>query len=379
MLVRADVNNSSRPAAAIEPVTPAVSATDARQALYQRLLQIGIGKQVMSEVLSQLDNGHFLVRIDGTPARTAMPDGTRVGDKQPLVLVAREPRPTFLLASSPGSAPTSLSNTGRLIDHILQAAQQGGTAPATQAKIPLLPHAAAMDASRLADALHESVEFSGVFYESHVQQWASGTRALAELYREPQSSLPPLLTQQELATGPNSTSTGLPPMQQPTEHLPGLQAAVQGQLHAQANTDVDIIMTAQASALPAMEPEAAKLINIQLNVFEQQRIQWRGELWPGQKIQWDIEQDRKGEAGQDSKNKASAEPSWTSTVKFHLPALGDIAATIHLTGDRIRVDIDASDSATVDALRAKSAMLADALAAAGSTLEALLIRTDDQS
>lgn len=379
MLVRADVNNSSRPAAAIEPVTPAFSATDARQALYQRLLQIDIGKQVMSEVLSQLDDGHFLVRIDGTPARMAMPDGTRVGDKQPLVLVAREPRPTFLLASFSGSAPTSLSNTGRLIDHILQAAQQGGTAPAIQAKSPLLPHAAAMDASRLADTLHESLEFSGVFYESHVQQWASGTRSLAELHREPQSGLPPLLAQQEVASDPSSRPTGLPPMQQPAERLPGLPAAGQEQLHAQANTDVDIIITGQGSTLPVMEPEAAKLIGIQLNVLEQQRTQWQGELWPGQKIQWDIEQDRKGEAGQDSKNKVSTEPSWTSTVKFYLPALGDIAATIHLTGDRVRVDIDANDSATVDALRAKSAMLADALAAAGSTLESLLIRTDGQS
>ena len=187
MLPRADLN-LPRPPATLEATTPVASATDPRQEVFRRLHQIAIGRELQVTVDSLLDDGTALVKLADTTARMSLPAGTKVGDTLSMVFVAREPRPTFLLNQQAGSAPASLSSGARLLDQLLQSAQQQGASSAVTSTNPLLP-SPIVDPQRLAAAMRDSLATSGLFYESHLHEWISGSRTLEDIVREPQSKM----------------------------------------------------------------------------------------------------------------------------------------------------------------------------------------------
>lgn len=379
MLPRADLN-TSRPLASIEAPTPVASSTDARQEVFHRLAQITIGRQLQAEVMSIFDDGTFLVRVADTAARMMLPAGTRVGDTLSMVMVAQQPRPTFLLTEE-GSAPSSLSAAARLIDQLVQAADQEGAPAALAGKAPLLPSAAAMDPKLVATALNENVEFSGLFYESHVQEWLSGARPQADLQREPQARFPTAPGGPDTAAAhaqPDlaKLATSLHEVGESENALMNLIRSIHQQSAKLLTVDADVIAHAQAAA-PALSPEAARIVNLQLHTLEQQQLRWQGELWPGQRMDWEIREDKDGADGADGKE--AQQSSWTSVVRFQLPALGEVTATLRLTGDRVGVSIGTASEDSAAALRARNHLLADALEAAGSPLESFQVKRDETS
>ncbi len=379
MLPRADLN-LNRPPASLEASTPAVSATDARLEVFRRLTQIAIGRELQATVDSMLDDGTYLVKVADTAARMSLPVGTKVGDSLSMVFVAKEPRPTFLLTQQQGSAPASLSTAARLIDHLLQTAEQDGMPVAVLPKAPLLPSTAVADPQRVAAALQNSVASSGLFYESHLHDWISGSRPLTDLAHEPQARL--ARTQTGAEPQPNTASLDLTRLAASMRELGDganklLSLIREAQLHSgnTLSTDADIIARAQ-STLPTVDPEAARLINLQLNALEHQQIRWQGELWPGQKMEWEISEDKPDGSSQDAREQPSA---WSSTVRFELPHLGGVSASIRLIGDRVQVQVSTASDATASTLREHGGMLADALEAAGSPLDSLLVKRDESA
>jgi hypothetical protein len=369
MLPRADLN-STRPLASVEAPAPVASSTDARQEVYHQLTQIAIGRQLQADVLSMFDDGTFLVKVADTTARMALPVGTRVGDSLAMTFVAKEPRPTFLLTPQEGSATSSLSPAARLIDHLLQTADREGAPTVVEAKTPLLPSPAAMDAKQVAAALHDSVKFSGLFYESHLQEWAGGGgRGMNDLQREPQAKIAAAMQE----PGGNELARLSASMRDLGDGVHALMDLIRDaqQPGKLMTIDADVITRSQA-ALPQLDPESARLINLQLQTLEQQQVRWQGELWPGRPLEWDVSEDRQNDNGKD------AQPSsWTSVMRFHLPALGEISATLRLSGDRVQVQVNTPSEDVAVSLRTHTAGLADALAAAGSTLDSLLVKNDE--
>ena len=355
--------------AATAPVYP---VGDLRQQGFQRALAGQLGRTLQADVLARLDDGSFVVKVADQAARIPLPPATQVGARVPLTLVALQPRPTFqvgaggdapvfaeaglppapggavegaplayvegraaaalarnaaLLASARGmagvpfgaadGASASISARGRAIGDVLAAAQQAATpASAAVGRTPLLP-APTADASRLAGALQAGLEHSGLFYESHVAEWAGGGRTLAQLAEEPQ---------------------------------------------------------AQGRMGPALDPATAQFINLQLGAQEQGRVAWQGQLWPGQEVRWEVERqpddDERGAGGGGDGDAPSGR--WESRLRLRLGALGDVSARIVLAGDRVhvRLDADADALARLDAARAR---LAAALDAAGTPLASLAI------
>ena len=288
MLPRADLNSprpladqgTPRPPASTAPVTSSASATDSRQEVYRRLTQIAIGREVQATVESAIDDGSYLVKIADTAARMALPAGTRVGDTLRMVFLAREPRPTFLLNQQGGSAPATLSTTGRLIAQLLESAQQQGSTTAVTARTPLL-NAPGLDPQRIAAAMQQGLSNSGLFYESHLQEWVSGSRTLADLSREPQAQLAdPDGQAAETASQKASLldSTNRQALEVRDSHL---------YTGNPARTDADLVTSGQ-SPLPMIDPEAARIVHSQLNTLEQHQVRWQGELWPGQQMEWEV-------------------------------------------------------------------------------------------
>jgi hypothetical protein len=230
-------------------------------------------------------------------------------------LLARAQLPAALGADS--GAGASLSKAGKALGDVIAAALASDT-PQTAAigRTPLLG-APGADAGQIAAALQRGMEKSGLFYESHVAEWAQGTRTQAELAAEPQ---------------------------------------------------------ARGMAPPA-DPATAQLINLQLNAHEQARVAWQGQLWPGQDMRWEI--GREAAEGGSGDGAASGggdgeHASWQSSLLLRFGQLGEVAAKVVLSGGQLHIRLDAPASAR-GLLEAGRARLADALDAVGAPLNTLAI------
>ncbi|MGX9717369.1 flagellar hook-length control protein FliK [Janthinobacterium lividum] len=369
------------------PLTPvkatraADAVADPRQAEFQRSLQGLIGKSMQGQVLARMGDGSFLVRVAGTPARMQLPAGAQPGTEIPLILIGINPRPSFqignnrdqpasalltyadadaepdaaetrgpqagaaqagtrasstaatLLSRAPltpanllpalaGDTPApELSTTARAISSVLSQAESVPGAPLSLVgKTPLMATPGAAPA-QVAQNLRDAVGSSGLFYESHVAEWAEGKRPLASLLLEPQ-----------------------------------MQKAAQGDM---ARTGTDLA--------------SAQLINLQLHTHEQARVQWQGEAWPGQKMQWDISKDAPEGQQHDSRDGDEEATAWRSNVRFQFPLLGDLAAHVVLQGGRVAIQLQAGSEGSADTLRQHAARLEASLDAAGWPLSSLTI------
>jgi len=366
-----------RQVAPLEPVRPVAPVGDARQEALDRTMSSLIGRTVPVAVLAKMTDGTFLVRVAGNAARMALPEGAQPGTEVPLKVIAGEPRPAFQLTGAllprtpltyspgaaaplPGSAemaelPTAdlarvavkgaapgaasltpaaaapgdpktapqLSPTGRALGDVLGAALK--LPQPTEARIATAPIAAAptADTQKIADGLQHAIDKSGMFYESHLAEWAGGERPLAELKGEPQ-----------MATGRQA-----------------MEAVRQG--------------------VPA-DPATAQLISQQLATQEQGRVSWQGQLWPGQAMQWDITRDGPEGGGGHGGDREAAAP-WRSQLTLRFAALGELGANIVLSGGQVHIRLQAGSDASGDLLRTHAARLQEALAAAGTPAATLAI------
>ncbi|MCS0632688.1 flagellar hook-length control protein FliK [Telluria mixta] len=350
---------------------PALPVGDPRQQAFARALANLVGQSMPADVLTKLPDGSFVVRINDMAARMPLPQGTQVGTQVPLTLVTVAPRPTFQvqtgqgapafaeagpplpegaspqestlaylegkdaaaltrtaallagargLAQLPGGAAdganASISTAGKMLGDVIAAAQKAETqASAAVGRTPLLGGPSG-DAGAIAQALKDGLGKSGLFYESHVAEWAAGARPRADLAAEPQAR-------------------GMPP---PTD------------------------------------PNTAQFINLQLNAHEQGRVAWQGQLWPGRDMQWDVERDASSRQDGEDENGGT----WQSSLRLRFGALGEVGARVVLSGGQLHIRLDARDESVKGLLDAHRARLADALDAAGTPLSTLTIHDDGQ-
>jgi hypothetical protein len=237
--------------------------------------------------------------------------GTRQADTVQAALLKNTATVALTPGEAGGPAPV-LSATGRVLSSVLSAAQNApGAALALGGTQPLISQAAP-DPAQLAAKLQQTISQSGLFYESHLAEWAEGTRSMTELLHEPQ--------------------------------------------------------TTRAPTLPT-EPATAQFINLQLASQEQSRVAWQGQLSPGHELDWHIEKDASQQRGGDDPDT----PVWRSGMKFRLPLLGEIAATVIMVGDKCQIEIQTGSDDVGIRLRAHAAKLTGAMEAAGTPLTALSI------
>lgn len=227
-----------------------------------------------------------------------------------------------------GTSQPELSTAARILGSLL-------SQPAAASALPLLGKAAlfsqgAPEPAQLAQTLQNTIEESGLFYESHVAAWSRGERTLEQLQREPQMQ--------------------------------------QARLPSTASSD--------ATAVP--DRNAAQQINQQLLTHEQGRVQWQGEAWPGQPMQWEIRRQNEREArGRSSGGAADATPVWRSNLRLRFAELGELNASITLVGQQIHLQLQTDDAASGATLRAQAGVLEQAMAAAGIPLSSCQINDGD--
>jgi len=331
----------ARPVAALE------RTGDPRLELFQRTLSTMLGSQLQAAVLSRLQDGSFMVRVAEMPVRMMLPPGTQPGTQLTMTVLAASPQPTFglgeatlhgtllplsagatALAASVSAASSRLLQAGgqaqgadlspaaRLLGQVLKSAAGAPPLATLNPATPLVPQGAP-DPAQLAAQLRQAVAKSGLFYESHLAEWAEGKRPLAELMAEPQAHKAP----------------GTPP------------------------TDAGL----------------SQLVNQQLATHESGQLTWQGQLAPGQQMRWEIGREHRGREHDGAPADRDTEhPGWHSGLRLRFPLLGEVEASLSLRGSRLHIELLAGAD-TAAALRADAPRLQEALAAAGSELAALRI------
>lgn len=161
----------------------------------------------------------------------------------------------------------------------------------------------------LAQDLKLALDHSGLFYESHLKEATLGSRPWHQLLQEPQNK----------------------------PHF--------------------------------MPPE---MVAQQLQVLEQQRVIWHGEVWPGQSMKWEVNEE-------DNSPQSAEDPtlnSMQSDLTLHLPRLGEVSVSIVMVNGRFTVRVQAAEPQALKEMQTVRSHLAMNLQSAGLKLESLQIASE---
>jgi len=335
---------------------------------------------------------------------------------------------------SAASSHTDLSAAARVIQAVLSDRRQGDAGPVRGTAPVWHGTRQAPAADALSTALSQRLSESGLFYESHLGQFAAGTRSLAQMQREPQAALLfraesaaddgatagqlrqpgqqlPLATPQAtplampaasaaapLVAGMASTLQAAPdapashdmaaaPHQEPADAAQQPQSAPRMDLassptahlarHAAEVTPAADRLPMPAAVGDAPQAPAPMAIHPQAGALVHQQL----DLLASGMFRWT------GEAWpgvpmqwtlvQEEGARHAAEPadtqqgSWSTTVSLDLPRLGRIDLRLSLSGSSARAQLAAPRPDALMQLRAHRATLSQRMAAAGFELRSL--------
>ena len=298
--------------------------------------QLTVGDVVRARVVEAGAQGKPVLMLGA--ATLAMDLPFPVTPDQSLEFTVLEVKPELRLAvARPQSAPSQvaaqdgdaapdlqLSLEGRMLSRVGEALPP----PAAPPRVPVpgaADEALLQDPDRLALALREAVDRSGLFYERHQAQWVKGQRSEASLRQEPQASWP----------------TG------------GSVAAADGEL------------TARLAGI-GLTGQALEMVRQQVEVFQQQALAMRADLAPGITMEWrtQVDEDVPDGAGEDTERR------WETVLSSDFGSLQRIEARLALQGDRLSIMLHA-EPRSLERLREAAPALTEALAAAGLELRRL--------
>lgn len=284
------------------------------QELSARATQFAIGREYSAQIISKADDKAFLVKIDNAVLKMELGNNAYVGQSINLRYVQDGPVPTFLFTAPPSNKATDgtadISSAARLIGQYLQEAEKNGVSGRFEATAIVTN--SPKDPQLLAQGLRQAFVNSGLFYESHLSEMVQGNRTLAAIMQEPQNQ-------------------------------------------SQNQTQI------------------ATLTSHQLSVLEQSRLNWYGEVWQGQKMQWDVYVEQRDEDAAKHQGEQDAVRPVVSEIKLDFPHLGAVSAKLTIVNGHISINLKAAQNETLDVLKNKSNSLTKAIGDTGLQLEGLVI------
>lgn len=327
------------------------------ESLNQQTAPTGLvpGQQLKGEVLAALGAGRYMVQVAGQALEFMMPKGTQRGELINLFFITEEPRSTFLMTRFGTVGDARVSQTGRWLSGFLGTAAEQLTPQATIGILKNLLSSPPTDASQVGRMLQQGLRESGLFYESHLARWFGGQYPLEDLLKEPQGQLSP-----RLAHAAFQQPQGAPDVPVQTV-LKAASAEVMETLFRKAGSSQSHEGIADQRTLP--------LVSEQLSTLQSGQHIFRGDLFPGQPMEWAVVERDAG------RNDAGArERSWETTVAINLPRLGPLTARLVLDGQRVSVDVQTENSGVLAELDSGRGRLAEQLEAAGLTPADVTVR-----
>jgi len=333
-------DSAARPLSGLMAVQAVLNATERDQAAPRAVFeQLKIGQTLTGLVKSQA-KGISLVEVEGQTVAMRLPHPAAAGDTLRLRFAGHMPQAVFLLAlpESAASDVPQLSQTARMLSDLMQQLPGRNALPTLTPPGPLLDQPTANPAL-IALALRTALVRSGLFYESHLANWAVGQDSLDGLMQEPQNKL----AAAEAARG--------------------------------AANPLALLDAAETTAPKPLNPMHA-LLSQQLQVLESPQFIWRGEVWPGQVLAWHLRHET-----EHARDQSAAMPGdkagWESKLKLTLPQLGTLTVHIKLDANQaFSIRMVPEQSEVEPLLQQNQGRLIEQLAAAGCTLQALTVQHD---
>ncbi|MBI3529274.1 MAG: flagellar hook-length control protein FliK [Betaproteobacteria bacterium] len=309
--------------------------------------------------VEQQSRAGYIVSVRGRSYDFKLPDGTRPGDLLRMVYVNDNPRPTFALLGierANDQAESKLSDAGKLLAMLREFQIEAPDEPAARAAIPVF-QSRVPEAPQAATLLREALALSGLFYESHQAQWVLGTRSTAQLQREPQGKLAPMqpaaaAAMMELQAFPVSEEAIRRADAMPTESAHGAEADPPSQ-------------TEQVARSPA-HPDTFPIIRQQLGALESGHVAWRGQVWPGQFMEWQV-----GDSASHAEEDREVPRAWRTELKLTLPNIGELLARIELDANGAKLRLIADSEQHARRLREQAPALANRFNTSGIPIHAL--------
>lgn len=322
------------------------------------------GQVFSARIQEVLPENTYRALVAGKSLTLALPEGANAGDVLELVVIDRSPKAIIARTVPDGTLDagaykhTTLSPAAQLIGQLLSEEQGSHTAPLNRGQ-PLL-NAPPTTAGPLAAALQKAVEGSGLFYEAHQAQWIAGKRPLETLLQEPQGKQSDPNAAQLAARARSAAAMDTSAAARTAESL-----ADEGGRPAET-----ALARNESQTLPA---ELRPLVHQQLEAAASQRLILHGEAWPGQRMEWEVEEDRQQTA------QGSDEPQpWLTTLRLTTPRLGSIEARLRIAGNSLQLNLSTPVGASAADMRDELPALTEALAAAGITLQAAQVRHESE-
>ena len=329
----------------ITPVLPVVALVDESQTLHDRIASFVVGREYSAKILSrndaqtaqtqtlqtqslqvQIDKTIFNIKLDAGQLATK----TNLTPGQTLVLkyisgqtIDGEFRPAFMLEAvtllNLHLDGAVLSKAGQLISQSLaQIGQHSlykavGNSNAQQYQALKVLTAKPENSQVVMHDLKQALSSSGLFYESHLADYVEGKRTLSDLILEPQNK---------------------------------------------ANFD------------------SATLLVKQLDILEQNKILWSGQVWAGQHLDWEIRRENNLQSQADEHQPDQVEPNtspMTSTLALNLPNLGRVTTTLKIQDGHLSIHIQAAVTSTAALLKKQVPTLSGALQKSGQQLDTLMV------
>ncbi len=352
----------------LRPVAPAQEIAD-------KLSGLVAGQRVMAEIQSMLPNGTYRAMINQRSVTLALPFSARSGDALELQVTESDGKLALAIVTGQDaqgakaateSASATLSKTGQLISTLFSGAREtkGGATTA----LPLnenqpIASAPPKSAQDLLPMLKQAITQSGMFYEAHQAEWVAGRFTQAALLQEPQGKLSTPAAFDEQAKTPLASARPDQPASAPRLAADTVQA--QGSV-AEGSKAGSVQSSSQAPG-QVIAPQTQPIVQQQLDALATQNFSWQGQVWPGQEMRWEIDEEA-ARSGADDDQTAS---KWTTRLDLMLPNLGEIKAQIRLQGDQITLVMSADQADTRALLRASGLALRKQLDEAGLTLASM--------
>ncbi|MBW8327802.1 MAG: flagellar hook-length control protein FliK [Thiobacillus sp.] len=339
------LDTPGRSVSGLAGVQPVLNATQRDQAAPRAAFELLVMGQTLTGQVKSVAKGLSLVEVEGQTVAMRLPRETAPGDTLRLRFAGHMPQPVFLLEAPDTAASDApqLSQTARMLSDLMQQLPGRNALPTVTPPGPLLDQPTANPAM-LAIALRTALVRSGLFYESHLANWAVGEDNLDGLMQEPQNRL---------------------------------AAAETARTAASPASALALLDTADTAGPKPLNPMHT-LLSQQLQVLESPQFVWRGEVWPGQTLEWQLHQET--HPAQDRATAATADEAgagWESHLKLTLPHLGTVTVHIKLDAQQaFSIRMTPEQPATQPLLLQNQVRLAEQLKAAGCTLNSLKVERD---
>lgn len=332
-------------------------------------------------------------------------------------------------APADAKAQVTVSDSARFLGGLLQkiAAQAERQANPLSKATPLLS-AAPADIKEFGGVLRNALSQSGLFYESHQAQWVAGERKLSDLLQEPQGRLSPNMASLAAAAGaasgkaqtvlnpasalfnsiqgamPETAETGSgksPSVLQPDRVLiysaqggvadagprdaqtavrsgSALMGSAQGEAAATGAKNAPLPPQPESAAMQGaskmpVHAEVVSLVQQQLQTLDSRQLVWQGQVWPGQEMEWRVEERnaREGRSGEEESI------NWQTSLRLQLPSLGNVQATLAFIPQGLRINLKAADEGAAGIMQGAQDRLLRSMEAAGLHVLGMAVERDE--